>query len=199
MTFALDQTEQTFTFTATHDTVDDDGESVEIGFDVSSLSWPPGVSAVSPTKTTVSIIDNIVDVVAQFEQATYTADEGATVTIKVKLDKDPDRMVSIPLTVTGGGGEPGESGATADDYLNFPASVNFVSGDTEKTFRFTVKSDDVDDDDENLLIESARRPVASRRGRSGRRPSTSSTTTYQRSRPISIRSATRLPRAQQRR
>ena len=132
------------------DTLSDDGESVKIGF---GSPLPTGVTATSPTETTVTIIDNIVDVVAQFEQATYTADEGATVTIKVTLDVDPERMISIPLTVTGGGGEPGETGATADDYSDFPASVNFVSGDTEKTFTFTVKSDDVDDDLESLLIE----------------------------------------------
>ena len=69
------------------------------------------------------------------------------------LDEDPERMISIPLTVTGGGGEPGETGATADDYSDFPASVNFVSGDMEKTFTFDVESDDVDDDLESLLIE----------------------------------------------
>ena len=141
------------TFTAANDNLSDDGESVEIGFGVSSLSWPTSVSAVSPSETTVSIIDDIVDVVAEFEEAAYTEAEGATVTIKVKLDKDPDRMVSIPLTVTGGGGELGETGATADDYSDFPAGVNFVNGDTEKTFTFDVKSDDVDDHLESLLIE----------------------------------------------
>ena len=150
VTFSATEMSKTVDFTALPDTLSDDGESVKIGF---GSPLPTGVTATSPTETTVTIIDNIVDVVAQFEQATYTADEGATVTIKVTLDEDPERMVSIPLTVTGGGGEPGETGATADDYSDFPASVNFVSGDTEKTFTFDVKSDDVDDDLESLLIE----------------------------------------------
>ena len=109
-------------------------------------------------------------------------------------------MVSIPLTVTGGGGEPGESGATADDYSDFPASVNFVSGDTEKTFTFDVESDDVDDDLESLLIEFGTLPtgVTSGGARSTIRPSTSRTTTYQRSRPTSIWTTTRSPRATRR-
>ena len=58
-------TSKTFTFTAIDDMVSDDGESVKIGF---GSPLPTGVTATSPTETTVTIIDNIVDVVAQFEQ-----------------------------------------------------------------------------------------------------------------------------------
>ena len=107
---------------------------------------PAGVTAGAPSEATVTIIDNIVDVVADFEHATYTAAEGATVTITVTLDKDPERMVSIPLTSSG------QDGATEDDYSDFPASVSFASGEVSKTFTFTVDSDDVDDDGESVLI-----------------------------------------------
>ena len=143
VTFSATDTSQSITFTATNDNISDDGESVTIGFDVSLL---PGVTAGTPSEATVTIIDNIVDVVADFEPAMYTAAEGATVTITVTLDTDPERMVSILLTSSG------QDGATEDDYSDFPASVSFASGEMSKTFTFTVDSDDVDDDDESVVI-----------------------------------------------
>ncbi len=144
VTFGATDTSQSITFTAANDNISDDGESVTIGFDV---SLPPGVTAGTPSEATVTIIDNIVDVVADFESAMYTAAEGATVTITVTLDKDPERMVSILLTSSG------QDGATEeDDYSDFPASVSFASGEMSKTFTFTVDSDDVDDDDESVVI-----------------------------------------------
>ena len=143
VTFSATDTSQSITFTAANDNVSDDGESVTIGF--GSL-LPTGVTAGTPSEATVTIIDNIVDVVADFELATYTAAEGATVTITVTLDTDPERMVSIPLTSSG------QDGATEDDYSDFPAGVSFIGGQTSETFVFTVDSDDVDDDGESVLI-----------------------------------------------
>ena len=143
VTFSATDTSQGITFTAANDNISDDGESVTIGF---GSPLPTGVTAGTPSEATVTIIDNIVDVVADFELATYTAAEGATVTITVTLDKDPERMVSIPLTSSG------QDGATEDDYSDFPASVSFASGEMSKTFTFTVDSDDVDDDGESVLI-----------------------------------------------
>ena len=144
VTFGATDTSQSITFTAANDNISDDGESVTIGF--GSL-LPTGVTAGTPREATVTIIDNIIDVVAAFEHATYTVAEGAIATITVTLDKDPERMVSIPLTASGQGGATEE-----DDYSDFPASVSFASGDMSKTFTFTVDSDDVDDDDESLVV-----------------------------------------------
>ncbi len=143
VTFSATDTSKGITFTAANDNVSDDGESVTIGF---GSSLPAGVTAGTPSEATVTIIDNIVDVVADFELATYTAAEGATVAITVTLNKDPERMVSIPLTSSG------QDGATGDDYSDFPASVSFIVGQTSETFAFTVDSDDVDDDDESVVI-----------------------------------------------
>ena len=117
VTFSATDTSQEITFTAANDNISDDGESVTIGF---GPLLPAGVTAGTPSEATVTIIDNIVDVVAEFELATYTAAEGATVTITVTLDTDPERMVSIPLTSSG------QDGATEDDYSDFPASVSFI-------------------------------------------------------------------------
>ena len=60
-----------------------------------------------------------------FGQDTYTVDEGSSVTVKVKLDADPERTVTIPITATD------QDGASGDDYSGVPARVTFNSGDTE--------------------------------------------------------------------
>ena len=54
VTFGATERRKTFTFTATQDTVDDDGESVQLGFG----TLPTDVSAGTPSTSTVSITDN---------------------------------------------------------------------------------------------------------------------------------------------
>ena len=55
VTFGPTETSKTFTFTATQDSVDDDGESVDLTF---GSPLPAGVSAGSVPETTVSINDD---------------------------------------------------------------------------------------------------------------------------------------------
>ena len=108
---------------------------------------PGGVSAGTNAEATVSITDDDVPSVSvSFEQASYTVAEGSSVTVKVKLDEDPERTVVIPLTKTN------QDGATGSDYSGVPANVTFDSGDTEKTFSFAADADDVDDDGESVLL-----------------------------------------------
>ena len=141
--FDSGDTEKTFDFSATQDTVDDDGESVKLGF---GSSLPGGVSAGSTAEATVSITDDDVpSVTVSFEQPSYTVAEGNSVTVKVKLSADPERTVTIPLTATGQGG------ASNGDY-SVPATVVFNSGDTEKTFDFSATQDTVDDDGESVKL-----------------------------------------------
>ena len=145
VTFASGDTEQTFTFAATADTIDDDDESVLLRFG----SLPTGVSEGSPDEATVSIIDDPADVPSvqvSFEQAAYSVDEGSSVTVTVELSQAPERRVVVPITATGRGG------ATAADYSVAPTSVTFASGDTEKTLTLTATADSVDDDDESVLL-----------------------------------------------
>ena len=69
------------------------------------------------------------------------------VMVKVTLDADPERTVTIPLTATGQGG------ASSDDYSGVPASVVFNSGETEKEFTFSATADSIDDDgDESVKL-----------------------------------------------
>ena len=134
---------KTVAFNATQDTVDDDGESVKIGFG----ALPTGVSFGSPNETTVSITDDDDPVLTvRFEQATYTVAEGSSVSVKVALDAAPEREVTIPITATNQGG------ATSTDYSGVPASVTFGVTDTEKSFTFSADDDDVDDDGESVKL-----------------------------------------------
>ena len=141
--FASSETEKSFTFTAAQDTVDDDDESVKLGFG----TLPLGVPAGSTAETTMFIADDDVPSVAvSFEQGSYTVDEGSTVTVKVKLDADPERTVTIPIT------KANQGGASGGDYSGVPASVTFVPGDTEVDISFSAASDGENDDGESVKL-----------------------------------------------
>ena len=141
--FGSNDTEKSFTFTATDDSVDDDDESVKLGFG----ALPTGVSAGTNSEAVVNIADGDVPTVsASFENATYTVTEGNSVTIKVKLSADPERSVTVPIT------KDNQGGATSADYSGVPASVVFNAGDTEKTFSFAATDDTEDDDSESVKL-----------------------------------------------
>ena len=145
VTFNSGDTEKSITFAATDDGVDDDGESVLLGFG----TLPAGVSAGSPATATVNITDDDVPAVTvRYKQATYTVGEGNRVVIKVKLSADPERTVTIPIS------KANQGGATDGDYSGVPAnaSVTFNSGETEKSITFTATDDSVDDDGESVLL-----------------------------------------------
>ena len=143
VTFQSGETSKTFDFEATADSIDDDGESVLLGFG----TLPTLVNAGTPDETTVSITDDDDPAVsASFGASTYTVSEGSTVTVTVELSVDPERTVTIPLTTTNQGG------ATTADYSGVPASVTFQSGETSKTFDFEATADSIDDDGESVLL-----------------------------------------------
>ena len=145
VTFNRGDTEKTITFTATHDTVDDDGESVKLTFGVLPVR-------VTRADTNVETVVNIDDddkptsLIVNFEQSSYDVGEGSSVKVKLTLDDDPEMDVTIPITPTNQGG------ATNADYSGVEANVTFESGDTEKTFTVTAVDDTVDDDDESVKL-----------------------------------------------
>ena len=146
--FNSGDTEKTFSFAAADDSDDDDGESVKLGFGTLTT----GVSAGSVDESTISITDddettqNLVSVQASFQASTYSLTEGSTIDVIVTLSDDPERNVSIPLTATNG------TGTTSSDYSGVPATVDFASGETEKSFTFTAEQDDIDEDSEELTL-----------------------------------------------
>ena len=139
--FAADATEAILTFAATDDSIDEDDEYVKLEPD---LRLPAGVGLGDNFITIVTIIDPP-QVSVSFEQATYTVSEGSSETIKVKLDKDPERTVTIPIN------KANQGGATNSDYSS-PADVTFNSGDTEKTFSFAAATDSDNDDGESVKL-----------------------------------------------
>ena len=143
VTFNAGETSQTFTFTATQDTVDDDDERVKLGFGTMPDAW------VSGGKTDESIIsitdDDDPEVTVQFGQASQRVGEGETVNVTISLSADPERTLSIPVTATPQGM------ASASDYT-VPTSVTFNAGETEKTIAFAAAQDTVDDDDESVKL-----------------------------------------------
>ena len=146
VTFNSGDTEKSITFTATNDSVDDDGESVLLGFG----TLPTGVSLRAANgESTVNITDDDVpSVTVRYEQGSYTVGEGSSEVIKVILSADPERSVTIPISRTNQGG------ATDGDYSGVAAntSVTFNSGDTEKSITFAATDDSVDDDGESVLL-----------------------------------------------
>ena len=126
MVFNSGDTEKTLSFQAVDDSVDDDGESVQLSLG----TLPTGVTEGTHDSTVVSITDDDDPAVtASFEQGTYSVAEGDTVSVKVVLSADPERTVTVPILAAD------QNGATAADY-SVPAQVVFQSGDTEKTLSF---------------------------------------------------------------
>ena len=147
VTFAPSETEQTFTFTATADDVDDDGDSVLLGFG----TLPDEVSApdttARPASATVSITDDDVPPVQVFfEPAAYTVAEDSAIAVTVRLDVAPERLVSVPITVANQGD------TTAADYSGAPTIVVFAGDETEQSFSFGARDDTVDDDGESVVL-----------------------------------------------
>ena len=137
-------TSATFTVTATDDSADDDGESVNLSFG----TLPDEVSPGTQSTATVNLTDNDhPQVTAEFGAATYTAAEGGSaVTVTVNLSADPERSVTIPVTAAGVGG------AGTGDYSLSATSVTIPSGSTSATFTVTATDDSADDDDESVTL-----------------------------------------------
>ena len=144
VTFGALETEKSFTFSATQDGVDDDGESVKLAFG----TLPAQVTGGTTGEAVVSITDDDAptSVAVSFGQSTYSVAEGSAVTITVQLDDDPEKTVTVPVSAAG------QNGASAADYSGVPASVTFNSGDTSKSFTFSAAADDVDDDGESVKL-----------------------------------------------
>ena len=105
---------------------------------------PTGVSDGTNTETTVNITDSDVPtVIVCFEETSYTALEGGSVAVKVKLSADPERSETVPPDRIEQGG------ASSADYSEVPENGTFASGDTGKTFTISAVSDTVDDDDQS--------------------------------------------------
>ena len=144
VTFNAGQMSQTITFEAIQDEVNDDGESVLLGF---GMTLPPAVSLGTTTQATVTITDDDgPQVTVSFGQAAYTVAEGGTQSVTVTLSADPERTVVIPITHSP------QNGADSPADYTVPPSVTFNTGQMSQTITFTAAQDEVDDDGESVLL-----------------------------------------------
>ena len=164
VTFNSGEQSKQITLTAEDDMIDDDDESVTLGFG----GLPSGgVAAGTVNEVTVSITDNDApSVTVRFERTTYTIDEGDSFSINVILSADPERPVTIPIEFT-------IEDAAGGNY-GLPGSVTFNDGQTTQSINFTATNDDVDDDSGQVIVRfgtslpdnvapgNPRRPSASR-------------------------------------
>ena len=145
--FTSGETEKSVNFSATQDTVDDDGESVKYTLG----AMPSQITEGTTDETVVSITDDDPPVTVQFGSATYTVAEGASVTVTVTLSADPERTVTIPLSVD-------ITNTSGSDYSGIPASVTFDAGETSKSFSVAATKDTVDDDGESIKLTFGAKP-----------------------------------------
>ena len=128
---------ETFTLTPTDDAIDEVDEALTVDGSVAGLTV---------TSTTVTITDDdTAGVTVSYELGTYTVAEGSSVTVTVKLDVDPERTVTIPIT------RANQDGAINADY-SVPPDVTLNSGDTEKAFSFAAATDSDNDDGESVKL-----------------------------------------------
>ncbi|WP_419944550.1 choice-of-anchor R domain-containing protein [Candidatus Poriferisodalis sp.] len=82
-----------------------------------------------------------------FGSSAYAAVEGgAAVTVEAVIPEAPTTAVTVPLSVSYGGG------ATAEDHSAIPASVTFDVAATKATFTVSAANDSDDDDGESVTI-----------------------------------------------
>ena len=159
VTFGSGDTSKSFTFTAAHDTVDDDGESVNLSF---GATLQTGVSAGTPATSAVTITDDDVpSVTVSFGSAAYTVAEGSSRTVTVSLDADPERILTIPIEAAN------EGGASDSDYTGVPESVTFEAGDTSQTFDISATEDNLAEAGEKVKLSFGTLPTDATAGTPG--------------------------------
>lgn len=92
------------------------------------------------------------EVEISFGASTYAVEEGDTVTVIVRLNREPGRAMDIDLALSHQGG------ATAADYSGVPFSVRFDPGVASTSFQVSATSDDQDEGSEIVELGFAALP-----------------------------------------
>ena len=146
-----------FTLDAVDDTLDDDGESVNL-----ALSSPTsGVSIGLRSRAAVSIIDNdFPEITVRFPQdSLLDVDESGLRLVNVLLSAAPERMVAIPIIITEEAGPDGQTPTTPGDYTLAHSDYDSEAGtltfrplEISKGLGFRAVQDTEDDDDEEVVL-----------------------------------------------
>ena len=155
LTFGTGDTSKHFDLVAFDDTVEDDGEMVELGFG----PLPAGVLAGTPSTARVTLMNDDEAVTeVSFESSDYSVNEGHEVEVMVKLDPAPDHPMDIQLHKTN------MNGASDGDYHGIPSMLTFETGETEKGFTFFAEPDNENDDGETVMVSFEALPAMVRKG-----------------------------------
>lgn len=84
-------------------------------------------------------------VTVSFGSSSYSVTEGEETDVEVMLSADPERTVTIPITIDR------ETTAADEDY-SLPESVTFASGETSKDITLAAADDEIDDDGEVVVL-----------------------------------------------
>ena len=129
VTFNSGETEKSFTFTATQDSVDDDGESVELTFGSPARR---GVCRPSPQDRRLHHRRRRAECDGELRARPRTRGRGRHGDGDGHPDEDPERTVHIPITKV-------NQGTASDaDYSGVPGQRHFASGETERSITFST-------------------------------------------------------------
>ena len=152
VTFQSGDTEKSFTFSATQDTVDDDSESVKLGFG----TLPARVTAGTTNEATVSITDDDGQTVTvSFEKEVHYTIEGASgvAGVEVLLSAPLQSEVTIPVTVLS------QSTAAPEDYVVTDSAgyasdpgLTFSPGETFGYVFIKAVLDTIDEQTETVVL-----------------------------------------------
>ena len=150
LSFTSGDSSATFTIAAVEDS-DSGDETLDLSFGI----LPSGVSEGTQSTAEVTIEDPVEGLEVSFDEATYTVNEGSSVTVTVNVSPDADRSVEVPISINSNDAESGDysvSGLT-------DGNLSFTSGDSSASFTITTV-DDSDRDVENLDLSFGELPEA---------------------------------------
>ena len=142
MTFGVGTTSLSFTVAAANDTVDDDDESVLLGFG----TLPAGIGEGSTADTTVTLADD--DDPSALSLGDASATEGSPVTFTVSLSPVSGKTVTVGYATSVATDDTASSG----DFTTASGVLTFMPGETTKSVPVTTAGDTTDEDDETFTL-----------------------------------------------
>ena len=132
LSLASGENSASFTITAVEDS-DSGAETLDLAFG----NLPNRVSEGTQAAAQVTIEDPVAALEVSFDDATYSVNEGSSVTVTVNVSPDADRSLEIPVSVTNGT-------AGSDDYSVSgltDGKLSLASGDSSASFTITAVED----------------------------------------------------------
>ena len=142
VTFNSGEMEKTFSFTAIQDSVDDDGESVKLGF----LNLPTGVTAGSTSEATVSITDDDLPPAVQVPGDVSVTEGAGTAQVAVGLSAASGKTVTVDWATAD------DSAVAGSDYTAASGTLTFDPGVTSMTITVAILDDGVPEPQESLDV-----------------------------------------------